>query len=115
MIFCTSALILFGRDVDEFQSFSRTYITVFRGILGDFDYGSVTKVGRLSASVWWAALMLLVNLVMVNMVLAIIMDVYSSVKARMGENTHGSKIYSEIFQTFENGRLPSLLNVTQHM
>lgn len=83
MIFCASAQILFGREVDEFETWGRTYISVFRGLLGDLEYGALSEVGRGPAAIWWLLLTVLVQLVMLNMLLAIIMDVYGTVKSRM--------------------------------
>jgi len=86
MIFCSSAVILFGREVEEFENFGRTYVSVFRGLLGDLDYVPLTEVGRLPAMLWFMFFMVFVNMVMVNMLLAIIMDVYGSVKSGISDN-----------------------------
>jgi len=87
VIFCSSAVILFGREVEEFENFGRTYVSVFRGLMGDLDYTPLTEVGRAPALIWFGCFMVFVNMVMVNMLLAIIMDVYGSVKGQISDNT----------------------------
>jgi len=86
MILCSSAQILFGTEVLEYETFGRTFISVFRALIGDFDYLALVEIGRFPASLWWLAVMILLQMVMLNMLLAIIMDVYGSVKGAMGDD-----------------------------
>jgi len=105
LIFCASALILFGREVEEYENFGRTYISVFRGLLGDFDFVALTEVGRLPAALWWGFFMVLVNCVMVNMLLAIIMDVYGSVKGAMNDDDDDfPTIWAQAWEIYRRGR-----------
>jgi len=81
MTFTASAMILFGREVEEFENFGRAFVAVVQGLLGDFDYDSLIETGRLPANIWWSVFTILGNICMLNMVLAIIMDNYAEVKA----------------------------------
>jgi len=104
-IYCVSAEILFGRDIVEFENFGRSFITVFRALLGDFDYVALTDVSRFSAGFWWMSFMCLVNMVMLNMLLAIIMDVYSGIKGGMDDEAETILSQSwEIFRRWNEKR-----------
>merc|ERR1711920_245597 len=50
--------------------------------MGDWD--KMIDVGRLQAMIWFFSFICLVNLVMLNMLLAMIMDTYTQVKGSMG-------------------------------
>merc|ERR1719451_170305 len=58
--------------------------TVFRIMLGDFDWETMNIIGRPQAAAWFWSFMWLVNMVMLNMLLAIVMDVYTEVKGGIG-------------------------------
>eukprot|EP00747_Dinoflagellata_sp_TGD_P184661 gnl/TRDRNA2_/TRDRNA2_40502_c0_seq1.p1 gnl/TRDRNA2_/TRDRNA2_40502_c0~~gnl/TRDRNA2_/TRDRNA2_40502_c0_seq1.p1 ORF type:complete len:829 (-),score=132.38 gnl/TRDRNA2_/TRDRNA2_40502_c0_seq1:39-2525(-) len=80
MVFCFSAMILFGQDLVEYVNFPRAINTCWRTLLGDFDWDALSDVGRLQAAIWFWAFTLLVLQILLNMLLAVIMDVYSAVK-----------------------------------
>jgi hypothetical protein len=104
MTFCTSGLLLFGREVAEFENFGRSWVTVLRGTLGDLEYEDLTHTGRATANVWWSVFMILANCVMLNMVLAIIMDAYSTVKESMGNDIEDfPTIYSQAHEIWRRG------------
>merc|ERR1712056_60813 len=52
--------------------------------------------GRFPAGVWFTTLMVLVNMVMLNMLLAIIVDVYSGIKDGMDDNAE--TIWSQSYE-----------------
>merc|ERR1712039_872302 len=56
----------------------------FRIMLGDFNWDELIEVGRPLTSLWFWSFTWLVNLVMLNMLLAMIMDTYTQVKGSMG-------------------------------
>merc|ERR1719158_1398908 len=77
-------MILWGQEQDDFTNFGRASNAVFRIMLGDYDWDELTRVGRQQAGLWFWAFTWLVNLIMLNMLLAIVMDVYAKAKsARM--------------------------------
>lgn len=116
LTFAASAVMLFGREVEEFENFGRAFVAVFRGTLGDLDYDELTETGRATSNVWWSVFVILANCVMLNMVLAIVMDSYSSVKEAMGEDiedypTIGSQSY-EIYRRWIGKRKGTRVSLT---
>mmetsp|Transcript_13852 Transcript_13852/g.25437 ORF Transcript_13852/g.25437 Transcript_13852/m.25437 type:complete len:928 (-) Transcript_13852:22-2805(-) len=82
-IFITFALggyVLFGQQLEEWASFDRAITTSFRALVGDFSYNAMFLVSPINATVWFWTFMLLNFLIMLNMLLAIIMEVYCEVK-----------------------------------
>jgi len=82
--FVTSAVVLFGREVDELVTFNRASIYCVRLILGDMDFDALKVAGRLLAGSWMMVFMVFGSLLLLNMLLAIVMDAYSDVKAGSG-------------------------------
>merc|ERR1719487_1251150 len=56
------------------------FVTLFRMMLGDFDMEDLSKLHRRSAWLWFIFYMVLIYLVMLNMIMAVILDVYTEVK-----------------------------------
>merc|ERR1719453_1524741 len=79
-------MILFGEELVDFANFGRSTNAVFRLMLGDFDWEALYHVGRPHASLWFWSFTWLVNLIMLNMLLAIIMDIYTDVKGNIGHS-----------------------------
>lgn len=88
-IYQISAVSLFGHSVDDLATISRGMTTNFLAMLGDFDWDLIKIVGRKEAGVWFWTFMLLVSMVLMNMLIAIVMDAYSEVKdaAKDSKNT----------------------------
>uniref|UniRef100_A0A7S1M1G8 Polycystin cation channel PKD1/PKD2 domain-containing protein n=1 Tax=Alexandrium catenella TaxID=2925 RepID=A0A7S1M1G8_ALECA len=86
VIFGFSAMILWGQELEEFANEMRSLQSLFRILLGDFDWDSLHSIGRPQAYLWFWAFVWIVNMVMLNMLLAIIMDVYTDVKSGIGAN-----------------------------
>lgn len=80
-----NALMVFGQDMQEFATLDRALFSSFRAMFGDWDWPSMEKVGagRLIASMWMWTFQIIVVVLLVNMLLAIILDAYSEVKSRM--------------------------------
>eukprot|EP00746_Dinoflagellata_sp_MGD_P024570 gnl/MRDRNA2_/MRDRNA2_15769_c0_seq1.p1 gnl/MRDRNA2_/MRDRNA2_15769_c0~~gnl/MRDRNA2_/MRDRNA2_15769_c0_seq1.p1 ORF type:complete len:667 (+),score=94.25 gnl/MRDRNA2_/MRDRNA2_15769_c0_seq1:242-2002(+) len=72
---------LFGTEISEFSTFMRTVHSCFRALLGDVDADAMNEAGRPFASIWYWSFSCLIVLVMMNMLMSIIMDAYSEVKA----------------------------------
>merc|ERR1719158_781706 len=79
-------MILWGQEQDDFTNFGRASNAVFRIMLGDYDWDELTRVGRQQAGLWFWAFTWLVNLIMLNMLLAIVMDVYAEVKGQISKD-----------------------------
>merc|ERR1719272_2896645 len=73
-------MILFGQEQEDFTNIGRAVNSVFRIMGGDWDWDELSVVGRQTAGFWFWGFIWLVNLIMLNMLLAIVMDVYTQVK-----------------------------------
>jgi len=91
-VMCTA---LFGRDVVAFSTMDRSVPTLFRMLLRDFDYKEMEQVGRMFTFVVFVSFMWLMELVMLSMLIAIIMDYYAQVKARTFK---GETVWSEVYE-----------------
>jgi hypothetical protein len=78
-----AGVFLFGRANPEFMNLEFAMMTCFRAMMGDFDWDELSRQHRGSAFFWFCSYMVLVYLIMLNMLLAIVMDVYTGVKAKM--------------------------------
>jgi len=83
LTYATMAITLFGRDMEEFTTIERSIDTCFAIMMGEFDVDGMNQVGRAMTMIWFASFMCLLLLVMLNMLLAIIMDTYSEVKGKI--------------------------------
>jgi len=103
-VYTISAIILWGQEEEDFANFGRAFHTVFRIMLGDFEWEELREVGRPQAYIWFWSFQWLVVLIMLNMLLAIIMDVYTEVKEHVGRaETLWSQSY-EIYKRAKNVR-----------
>lgn len=99
-VYATSAELLFGLNHSDFATFWRSMTSVFRILLGDFDWDQLKQGGRLQANVWFWSFSLLVNLIMMNMLMAIIMDVYAEVKNNLF-NSNAETLWSQSYELFD--------------
>merc|ERR1711904_29012 len=74
--FAISGVVLFGREVYGFTTFPRAMNSCFRLLLGDIDWGEISEIGRMEAGFWMWCFIIIVVLLMLNMLLAIVMDHY---------------------------------------
>jgi hypothetical protein len=83
MIYAIIGTIVFGRELDSFTTIMRAAVTLFRALMGDFDVEEMRVVGRGKTFVYFASFMMLVGFVMLDMVVAVLMDVYANVKQQL--------------------------------
>merc|ERR1711879_819703 len=94
-------MILFGQELVEFPSFERSIMTCFRILFGDWDWDAISRVGQPQAAMWFLSFVWLVNLLMLNMLLAIIMDYYTEVKGKLG---NAETLFSQTAEIFTRWR-----------
>lgn len=82
--FTISGNILFGQDLEGFATLDRSFLTCFRCMLGDFDWDAFESIGRAPAGVWFGLFMAVVNILLLNMSMAIIMGAYDDVRLKAG-------------------------------
>jgi len=85
LTFAVAGVILFGRAVPDFTRFVLSVNSCFRIMMGDFDWDSYLTIGRGEAFAWFGGFMVGIVLLLLNMLLAIVMDAYSEQKALIGE------------------------------
>merc|ERR1719326_2155799 len=81
--YAMAGVFLFGRGNSDFMNLEFAMMSCFRAMMGDFDWDELSRQHRGAALVWFASFMILVYLIMLNMLLVIVMDVYTGVKAKM--------------------------------
>ncbi|CAF0799310.1 unnamed protein product [Didymodactylos carnosus] len=73
--------LLFGTLVEDYRTFAISIFTLFRIVLGDFDFEAMLEAHRILGPIFFLTYVFFVFFVLLNMFLAIINDTYSEVKA----------------------------------
>jgi len=85
--YAISGLFIFGRRMEEFATPMASIGSCFKiAMEGEFDWQELSAEHFWTAVVWVWSFMLLIVLLMLNMVLAIIMDVYTEVRTTAGSS-----------------------------
>jgi len=103
VLFATSAMILFGQELSDFANGGRSVHTAFRILIGEFSWSEMIVVGRVQSYIWFTCFFVLVNWIMLNMLIAIVMDRYAQVKANIGSGaeTLWGQAYDVIQRKYE--------------
>ena len=78
--FAQAGVLAFGVDVFDFRTFTDTFFTVLRIMLGDFDFESMQYSNRFFGPIYFVAFMVLVFFIMLSLFLAILNDAYLNVQ-----------------------------------
>jgi hypothetical protein len=118
-IYSIMGMMLFGQELVEFATFSRALTATFHTLLGDIpgqetspdDEYPLARAGRLEAALWVWSFCWIINLTMLNMLLAIVMDTYAAVRSDMPEDaetlvSQAVEIASRSWYQFKYGYLP---------
>ncbi|PAA66722.1 hypothetical protein BOX15_Mlig004710g1 [Macrostomum lignano] len=79
--FAQLGYLIFGTQVKDFREFQQAIFTLFRIILGDFDFHELENAHRVLGPIFFLLYVFFVFFVLINMFLAIINDTYSEVKS----------------------------------
>ncbi|CAH8606063.1 unnamed protein product [Heterobilharzia americana] len=79
--FAQLGYLAFGTQAKDFSSFITTVFTLFRIILGDFDFNALQTANRVFGPIYFIVYVFFVFFVLINMFIAIINETYSSVKS----------------------------------
>jgi len=82
---CLTSVLFFGQDLEEFATVPRATHTCFRMMFGDWEWDSMAKVRRNVAMLWFAIFNVLMVMILLNMLLAIIMENYMKVKQKISD------------------------------
>lgn len=91
--------LVFGTQVRDFSTFEDAIFTLFRIILGDFDFHALEAANRVLGPIFFITYVFFVFFVLLNMFLAIINDTYAEVKS----NIASQKSEFEIGDYFKKG------------
>ncbi|CAG5128639.1 unnamed protein product, partial [Candidula unifasciata] len=87
LAFTQLGYLLFGTQVQDFSTFMNSFFTLFRIILGDFNFYQLEQANRILGPIFFMLFVFFVFFVLINMFLAIINDTYSEVKSDMAKQT----------------------------
>ncbi|MBW00747.1 Polycystic kidney disease 2-like 1 protein, partial [Eschrichtius robustus] len=99
--------LLFGTQVESFNTFIKCIFTQFQIILGDFDYNAIDNDNRILGPAYFVTYVFFVFFVLLNMFLAIINDTYSEVK----EELAGQKDELQLSDLLKQGYNKTLLRL----
>ena len=96
-IFGTYAVMgtaVFGRDITEFSTLLRAFDYCFAIMMGEFDMNDLRRTGRIISGLSFWSYQMLMIVVMMNMLLALVMDTYSETK---GRNTTSDTLFFQAY------------------
>ena len=75
---------LFEQDRVDLPTFNRSFHTCFRAMFGDWNQDAMQEVGRILTGGWFWTFMSVMVVILLNMLLAILMDAHTEVKQNAG-------------------------------
>eukprot|EP00392_Amoebophrya_sp_AT5.2_P004234 g4242.t1 len=90
--------IVFGRHLPEFSTLGSSVTTCWRIVFGDLDYEKIYRIAPWESLVFFFSFTLLVVLIMLNMLLAIVIETYMDVK-RYRAYAKSETLYSQAVET----------------
>eukprot|EP00746_Dinoflagellata_sp_MGD_P042634 gnl/MRDRNA2_/MRDRNA2_20331_c0_seq1.p1 gnl/MRDRNA2_/MRDRNA2_20331_c0~~gnl/MRDRNA2_/MRDRNA2_20331_c0_seq1.p1 ORF type:complete len:876 (-),score=112.28 gnl/MRDRNA2_/MRDRNA2_20331_c0_seq1:19-2646(-) len=102
MSFTMMANVLFGRELMQFRTFGRSLTSCFEVLMGEFDLTEMKGSGRTMAIFWFISFQVIMVLLMINMLIAIILDVYTDVKESSDKQL--LDLHAQIFRTLRRWR-----------
>ncbi|XP_063697771.1 polycystin-2-like protein 1 [Culicoides brevitarsis] len=79
--------IAFGNELEDFHTFLAAIFTLFRTILGEFDYLEIEQANHILGPIYFMSYIFFVFFVLLNMFLAIINDTYSDIKNEIQQDS----------------------------
>jgi len=107
--FAQLGYLLFGTQVRDFSDLINAMLTLFRIILGDFDFHELEMAHRVLGPIYFIFFVFFVFFVLLNMFLAIINDTYAEVKADLADAKNEIEM-SEFFKQQYN-KMMSKMNL----
>lgn len=101
MAYCVSGIFLYADKLEEFAAIDRSLTSCWNLLLGDFEWERLRLTGRLEAGFWFWTFSIIVVQVMLNMLIAVIMDVYTQVKSSC---TSAETLYSQSAEIWRRWR-----------
>ncbi|CAH8648471.1 unnamed protein product [Dicrocoelium dendriticum] len=79
--FAELGYLAFGTQVHDFRKFTTAVYTLFRIILGDFDFGALERANSTFGPIYFIVYVFFVFFILINMFIAIINETYTGVKS----------------------------------
>jgi len=87
LAYAMAGCFIFGRRMEEFSTPDASIGYCFKLVIeGEFDWPYYSQENYETALVWVWSFMILLNVIMLNMVLAIVLDVYSQIRSASGKS-----------------------------
>jgi hypothetical protein len=102
MAFVCAGCMLFGHRLVQFSSVSFAFMECLQIMFGNFDFEELSDEDPVTVFVWFVCFIVLLTLIMVNMFLAIIMDIYSEAKGTADSSDSILVQTLEMFTEFAN-------------
>mmetsp|Transcript_18756 Transcript_18756/g.46699 ORF Transcript_18756/g.46699 Transcript_18756/m.46699 type:complete len:1062 (+) Transcript_18756:270-3455(+) len=83
--FTAAFYMVFGPYLSDYRTLGTCFSTLFRVLLGDFDYGSLVEVNPTMAVLLFYSFILMGFMLLMNMLLAIVCDSFADVKGNQTE------------------------------
>lgn len=100
--YAVSGFLLYGRLLEEFASLRAATGTCFKMLFeGEYDWPRLSERHYWTAALWTWSFMLVLMMLMLNMVLAIVLDVYSEMRRRAG---HSESLLATLQRSFDRIR-----------
>merc|ERR1719428_2644427 len=96
--------LIFGTQVQDFSTYMDSIFTLFRIILGDFNFKEIEDANRILGPIFFITYVFFVFFVLINMFLAIINDTYAEVKEDLGNKDNPIDIAKYIKKRYDNMR-----------
>ncbi|XP_040583517.1 polycystin-2-like [Lepeophtheirus salmonis] len=95
--------LMFGVQLENFKTFRDSFFTLFRMILGDFNFNEIEEASPYLGPIFFVVYIFFVFFVLLNVFLAIINDTYSLVKSEKSEEQNPFKEFE--FQKTPNKQI----------
>jgi len=105
MAFAVSGFFIFGHRLEQFSTLNKAICICFKLIMeGEYDWQALSAQNYWTALIWTWSFMLLLVLLMLNMVLAILMDIYTDMRRGAGQSETVWQTFANIYMYVRNYR-----------
>lgn len=109
MSYAVAAVFIFGTRVWNFSSLKLSVMECFLILMGDFDFDMLGIENPVTAGIWFWTFISFVALIMLNMVMAVIMDCYTEVQGEAADVdpvwTQAGNVFEELVGNFSHNRV----------
>ena len=101
LAFAVAGVVLFGGEVLDFATLDRAIVACFRVVHGDFQWDEISTIGRAEAAIWLVLFIIVMVMMLVNMLIAIVLDHYTKCKEAAGKS---ETLWGEFMQSWTRWR-----------